>query len=449
MSILDFASNDINFSDMYNLRKDILKDLEESNVLHDYVLATIEKGKDRVYYLTDNTILEKHAIIESLDGATTIPTTLTKIYPALSEYLNDFKFKCVNAELLTKYFSEYKRQKLTNRISDDFYNKDLEFAVDGSSPYNLLKTRGEDLDKIDHKNTTLYWIDALGAEFIGYIQSRSQNLGLKIYIHVVRSNLPTITSLNKDFFYSWSGVTASTKNLDIVKHKAIHDYNYGITKSPIHLATELSIIDDFLKWTVDHLKLNKAKKVLLVSDHGSSRLAVINEQECKLEMTSKGEYSGRCCPCCNEDVKFEYATQENGYWVLANYDRFKGSRKANVEVHGGATLEEVVIPIIEFELHDDNVSITNLTPITKTSFKKDAEIVLLISCMLSSVSVRINGKHYSVVDVGDNKHKIILSDINKSGKYIADVFEGDNLIGQVNFEVQRESASSNDQDWFK
>lgn len=41
------------------------------------------------------------------------------------------------------------------------------------------------------------------------------------------------------------------------------------------------------------------------------------------------------------------ATEENGFWCLANYDRFKGGRKANVEVHGGASLEEVAVPIVE------------------------------------------------------------------------------------------------------
>lgn len=36
--------------------------------------------------------------------------------------------------------------------------------------------------------------------------------------------------------------------------------------------------------------------------------------------------------------------------MLTDYGRFKGSRAANVEVHGGATLEETVVPLIEFTL---------------------------------------------------------------------------------------------------
>lgn len=59
-------------------------------------------------------------------------------------------------------------------------------------------------------------------------------------------------------------------------------------------------------------------------------------------MATSGEHSGRCCPVNELNSKPNAAIEENGFWVLANYDRFKGGRKANVEVHGGASLEEVI-----------------------------------------------------------------------------------------------------------
>ena len=48
----------------------------------------------------------------------------------------------------------------------------------------------------------------------------------------------------------------------------------------------------------------------------------------------------------DEDPHLTQASYEDGYAVLANYERFKGSRAANLEVHGGATLEEVLVPVI-------------------------------------------------------------------------------------------------------
>ena len=67
-------------------------------------------------------------------------------------------------------------------------------------------------------------------------------------------------------------------------------------------------------------------------------------------MKSAGEHSGRCCLINEMDEKPNCAAEENGYWVLANYDRFVGGRLASVEVHGGATLEEILVPVIEFSL---------------------------------------------------------------------------------------------------
>jgi hypothetical protein len=446
-ALLDFSPSDKIFSRIYEARKSLLNGVKDSEVA-EYVAETKVKDNERIYYLTNNTQIERKAIIESLDGAATIPSSLEIIYPALAEYMHDYVFNGINADLLTSYFSEYKQQKLTNRLSAEFHQRVLDLAVDGSRPYNSLKTKGEVLDSINKHDTFLYWIDALGSEYIGYIQSRAKTLGLKISVNVVRANLPTITSQNNDFFETWCGKKAQTKKLDEVKHHGEHDYNYEITKLPIYLALELDIIDEFLVWAVSQLTSKNTSKVLLVSDHGASRLAVINENECKWEMVSKGKHSGRCCPCNEADVKSEYATQENGFWVLANYDRFKGGRKASVEVHGGATLEEVVIPIIEIELFDKKISISNKTPITTTSFKKNAEIILFSINALNNVSVRVNGKQYIAESIGNNQYNIIFSDIKKAGTYSAEVFEGDNLIGLVEFEVERESGKANDKNWF-
>ena len=446
-ALLDYNASDKHFKELYNARKVLLKDVKDSDIA-EYISETKVKDDERIYYLTDNTAAERRVIIESLNGMVTIPNAVKDIYPALYEYLHDFSFTGDKGKLLTDYFARYKRLKLTNRLTPEFHEHVLNLAVDGSRPYNSLKTRGEVLDSLDKANTTLYWIDALGVEYLGCIQSRANSLGLKITVHIVRANLPTITSLNSDFYEAWGGDKAQTKELDKIKHEGELDFNYQTIKTPVHLAEELRVIDRALEWAKTKLTGKNADKVIIASDHGASRLAVINEKECKWEMASKGKHAGRCCPCTDADVKSVYATQENGYWVLANYDRFKGGRRASVEVHGGATLEEVVIPIIEITLFDNKIEVSNTTPVTTASFKKNAEIVLFSKNALKSVSVRVNGKQYSSGSVGNNKHKIVFPDIKRAGKYTADVFEGDNLIGQVEFEIQSESGKTKDSDWF-
>jgi hypothetical protein len=448
-ALLDFAVNDKCFSEMYIARKKLLKDVKNSDIA-EYITETKIKDSDRINYLTDNTTAEKQVIIESLKEVSVIPDTLKDIYHALYEYLYDFSFVGDIGKLLTEYFSEYKRLKLTNRLTPEFHKRVQGFAVDGNRPYTSLETRGAVLDKLDKTNTILYWIDALGAEYLGYIQKRASSLGLKIAAQTVRANLPTITFFNNDFYDTWNGDKAQTKELDKIKHDGEQDFDYRTVKTPIHLVEELRIIDDVLNWLKAKIAGKKADKAILISDHGASRLAVINEQECKWEMASKGEHSGRCCPCSEVDVKSEYATEERGFWVLANYDRFKGGRKASVEVHGGASLEEVVVPLIEITLFDNRIEVSNTTPVTTASFKKNAEIVLFSKNTLKRVSVKVleTGRKYDAESIGNNKHKVIFTDIKQAKTYTADVFEGDNLIGQVEFEIQRESGKINDSDWF-
>ena len=48
---------------------------------------------------------------------------------------------------------------------------------------------------------------------------------------------------------------------------------------------------------------------------------------------------------------------KNGFWVLANYDRFKGGRKASVESARRCNPGEVVIPVIEIALFDDKIEV--------------------------------------------------------------------------------------------
>lgn len=447
-ALLDIGISDKRFPVFYAERKALLKSLRDSDIA-EYVAETKIKDNDRIYFLTDNTVTERQAIIECLDKASSIPEQIEYVYPALYDYLHDFSFIGEIGSLLTEYFSEYKRLKLTNRITTEFLGLVRKLAVDGNRPYNGLVTRGEIFDSIKKLNTALYWIDSLGVEYLGYIQNRASKLGLKITIHIARANLPTITSYNSDFYSNWSGIKEKTKALDKIKHEGDQDYNYQVKKIPIHLVEELQIIDAALEWAKSKLKGREIAKVIIASDHGASRLAVINDQECKWEMTSSGEHSGRCCLCSEADVESEYATKENDFWVLANYDRFKGGRKASVEVHGGATLEEVVVPLIEIELYDNKIEISNLTPLIYVSYKKTAEMILFSKNSLSMLSIKVCGKLYYAKAISPNKHKVILADISSAGKYRADVFEGDNLIGQVEFEIQRAIVKQNDSDWFQ
>ena len=89
--------------------------------------------------------------------------------------------------------------------------------------------------------------------------------------------------------------------------------------------------------------------IVYLADHGTTRMAVIMENTLSIDVNSKGTHSGRVCEYSEEVAHLPQATEADGYYILANYDRFKGGRKAawkRTEV----TLEEIAVPVIELAL---------------------------------------------------------------------------------------------------
>jgi hypothetical protein len=170
---------------------------------------------------------------------------------------------------------------------------------------------------------------------------------------------------------------------------------------------------------------------------------VVNGQELKYEVDAKGTHSGRCCAECACDGLVS-ATMENGWLVLADYGRFKGGRAAAVEVHGGATNEEVIVPVIELMLRDARIEVKLKESVITVNFKTVATLMLFSVSKLSDVSLDTNGKRYAAEKIDANHWRVTMPEIRKAGDYTAEVFEGANLIGSIQFKVKSGAAIEND-----
>ena len=367
---------------------------------------------------------------------------LDGIYPVLAGYLKKYVFKCPElADLLTEYFEAYKRQKLSNELEPEFLEKVDELAL--SRKFNRLPTRNEIMDSVDKSDTFLYWLDALGVEYLGLIEALVQKRGLSVRVNIARAELPTITAINRDFFDAWQGRKEKNDELDDTKHSDAGGYNFTNNELPIHLAKELDIITAMIDKAATQLALRHCKRFLIVSDHGASRLAVLRRKEEKYDTDTTGEHSGRCCKLF-QSYDLPFAAEENGYLVLADYGRFKGSRAANVEVHGGASLEEVVVPVIELSLKDGSVTVKMVDETVTVDFRTGTEIKLFFNSPMKDVSVVLNQKTYSASQMDANHYSVNLPDTKRAGDYSADVYAGENLIGKIMIKAQGKSGKVND-----
>lgn len=322
--------------------------------------AQFEELLEGLCFLTDCTECEKEKVIEIVGNAVNkgvahseIRSVLQKIYPELSWYMewNAVKDIDVLADLnLKAYFSEYVAQKIADTVRPEFVEQRVEYLAKEKGAW--WRELGPVRDIVNHlckenERTFLYWIDGLGLEYLGYLNGYLSNKKELVYaIHVGYANLPTITECNKNFLEDKKNVHAFRK-LDELKHS--NQYSY-----PKSIVAELSLLQKALEEAISYL--DRYAKVLIVSDHGTSRLAVLFAKNCPSFSYKPGEEAevkryGRYCV----DEHHKYEDKIPGcidwgiYHVFANYHRFATQGGSAGEVHGGATLEEVLVPVLEIQ----------------------------------------------------------------------------------------------------
>ena len=214
--------------------------------------------------------------------------------------------------------------------------------------------------------------------------------------------------------------------LDEMKHHS-QIYNYQKCEYPTHLFAELDVIDEELRKIQSMLMQEIIEKAVIISDHGASRLAVLygHEVPANIQLDESGRHSGRCC-LSEEDPHLPFAAYEDGYSVLANYDRFKGGRKANVEVHGGASLEETVVPVIVLTKKPENMKMCFVSSVITLVPRVIPELTLYSNVPLQKPRLFINEEFYDGEFVADkNMQKFHLLKIKRKGIYKAEVYDGD------------------------
>lgn len=448
--ILDFEISDKQFLAYYNERRSILQYVKDDHLSSEFCKLAGGHSENALYYLTDDTSAEKRMILSTIAKYLDIYTIdklldmLKVVSPSLYAYLRNVDFK---EDLFTRYFAQYKYCKVTNCISDIMREMVSEQAI--KREYNkYLVPRASIVSKLEKDRAIVYFVDALGVEFLGFIQDELYERKLIGNIQYGLCNLPSITCMNREFvteFQSIGVLVRDVKKIDEIKHDGVLSGDYETEKLPVHLFTELEEIRNILKRAEMDLTTGQYERVYLISDHGASRLAVINEQENKWEVKEKGQHSGRCCPKPEISEKPEQATEENNFWCLANYDRFRGGRKANVEVHGGATLEEVVVPIIEITQQPASLkcAIDSKSKVITASFKKNAVVRIYISEDFDNVKVLVDGIYYEAQKT-ENKYYYTaeMPEVKKSGIHSMDVYVNNSIIAQgLTFEVKKEGAN--------
>lgn len=294
-----------------------------------------------------------------------VSNSVKDVYPETLAYLySEPVFSDLNLEA---YFREYRELKMSGRLTSEFYEK----ARQAVPPSSLHSRDSLVQQYISDSGCALLVVDAMGVEWLPMLvfMAKQRNIGVDL-ISIGKVHLPTSTKFNNIHWPDAIRRLPDIKRFDNIAHSGVELHETRASEE--NLAAALNVIGDKVLPGVA-AGLTRFERVLVTADHGSSRLAVLAWQmEPKLAQTIVCETGvevadwryrecathGGCPPELEE-------TLDGRYWVVRGYNRLpKKGGGQGFELHGGATLEERLVPVVIFSRTGQYV------PITQTGSKR-------------------------------------------------------------------------------
>lgn len=380
-----------NYQAIYSERLNLIRDMKINPTASFWNKIEQLTGIDKIKCLSCHTEQEQVMIfttLKDLELNDEIMGLLKIVFSELSYYLADSEFE---NELLTDYFSQYKKQKALNIVDDNFINLVEELAVEHCAEIWKLKARNVLVNEMYDDDTVVFFADGLGVEYIELLSELLRQKGLYIELRVGYCNIPSTTEENKDFYKD--KIHEKNYELDSIKHSNIA-YPFNLIKEFIEI-----------KNIADQVAILMADKtqVIIAADHGTSRLAVLTKGETfKVnENAEKYKYGRYCVDPVNDYSHFKGCINKDNYWIFANYNRFSSQGSPSPETHGGATLEECVVPVLSVKKVapqkkvKEKIIITLLTESVKETPNKPIKIEFALSKQLSNVVAVVSNKRYN------------------------------------------------------
>ncbi len=365
--------SDVNAQKFAFERADALKAIADSTRIEPFVMefiASVRERGDALQFLNCGTFSEKIEIIRRAakeDLSHELPRLYGELYPVLADYLSPYDW---GNHTVTAYFLEYRRLKLSDTLTDAFASRAYKTVVPDEIP-----TRDSVLEPLRlQMDTALLVVDALGIEYLPVLTAMAKRCGLNLeQPRIASANIPTETEFNP-IQWETSRTLVPVKGLDNIVHDGA--VKHEITSAECCFASTLHKIEtDVLNRIVDGL--SRFSRVVVTADHGSSRLAVIAIRDGKgrtlpwSQKPGEGPLDWRYSMAPeNVQRSDEYESQyfpDSGktYWVVRGYHRLpkKGGKK--YALHGGASLEERLVPVLIFTRNVDANIVTAKQPAKK------------------------------------------------------------------------------------
>lgn len=315
-------------------------------------LKAIASDPERGYYtavrlLTPLTDADRQLAIEWLGAGKIQRHDIEKIFPALYDYMTPLNIQSeASNRWICEYFDAYRAAKIANDnqavlpLLTDKNGSPTAFQ-EWSDNFKTVKTLLHNREDID----VYYWIDGLGVDWIPFIIKLINDHSIeKVYLNevmVAKATLPTTTEVNKVKLQEIVGVDKELLKVGDLDSFA-HNHKSGY---PQYIAEELQLVK---KYFTEILSKYNKKKIAFVSDHGLTYMAQYGQG---LNLSGvEGDHAGRCAtmqPGAHVTADTNYIKIDGTKTLCSLTDNSLTSKTPKGQgAHGGATPEEVLVPII-------------------------------------------------------------------------------------------------------
>lgn len=332
-------------------------------------------NNDALSFLNCGTTAERVEILRRAsleDLSYGLPKQYGELFPTLEDYFStafDYGDKAVAA-----YFKEYRQLKVSNTITDSFIERAFNFVI----PIAYRTRHAVITELAGRPDTALLVVDAFGAEYMPLLLAMANRRGMNIESRaIVMANLPTETIFNT-IEWDKSRTLPEIRRVDNIVHDGVAKHEASIPER--NFVETLRVFEtEIMNRIADGL--TRFDRVVVTADHGATRLAVIARSENKgvtLPWDKKRDGEPKDWRYTIAPVgivrppEFEseyFPDRKETYWIVRGYNRLPKQGGKLYELHGGATLEERLVPVIVFNKN-------TVTQIPKQPGKKTtAEIV--------------------------------------------------------------------------
>ncbi|MCI9127451.1 MAG: BREX-4 system phosphatase PglZ [Eubacterium sp.] len=372
---------------------------------------------------------EKEFVINLYSNRVVTKEEIKVVYPSLYSYAFGIGEEAIDDKSEWKhYLQAYRESKIADEDNLYLFQYYTGGRANATNLYNMYYDlqRQETLVAAHSEGADVYVLDGVGAEYIPLIIDLIALNGYEIeFCDYAACHLPSITDVNKEYL---SAIGYKEWFLDF-DQQVIHGEFY---KSAVNLRKAFDILAVKIREIIQE---SFGKRIVITSDHGATARAKWTDTKKKYNFDN-ADHEGRCCTITSKEAyedTVDYIVYEDegkpGNPYLISLNETSLYNRPKYENHGGATVEEMLVPVIvavpqsgqkkvNYRVIDDKTEVSGLDKNVRFAIIPDPEedVYIMESDGTKHLLV-IEGNMYEAELSSGKEQDVIVTVANKEYKF--------------------------------